>query len=277
MDADREPQGEGEEQAGHHHPTEQISRPSGGRETKSNRENQDSATGTNADADLLASDMDGAGDGYRRRRAQLMDGLESGSARRKRPSEHHVHSYRNASGAPDEENKQLVYCSDDGHGSDFSSRTTSEDFELDHMTAEDPFSDDGETGMTKKDKRHRKRRRRKAARMDERFAGNVKASRPNKMSTYSETYKAWLINALLVASWYAFSLSISIVSDNTEPQTQPTHKTLADSFIVQQMDVLGKIPGFPFPSLHYLPAYARSVLPSQHRPLLHPTIATSNR
>ncbi len=225
MDADKEPQREDEERAGHHHPADQIFRPSG-RENTSPRlsvGSQDSATGTDADADLLSSDMDGAGDGYRRRRAQLMGGLENGNARRKRPSKQHVHRHRNPSGAPDEENKQLVYSSDDGHGSDFSSRTTSEDLELDHLTAEDPFSDDEETGMTKKDKRNRKRRRKKALRMDERFAGNVKASRPNKKSAYSEVYKAWLINALLVALWYAFSLSLSIVSQILDPP--PTQET----------------------------------------------------
>lgn len=215
MDVDRGPQGEEEEQAGHHHSTEQISRLSDSANSLSRLsiDSQNSAAGTDADADLSSSDMDGAADGYRRRRAQLMDGLENGSARRIRYSKKDIHRHRNASRARDEENKQLVYSSGEEHASDISSRTTSDDFELDHLTADDPFSDDEETGMTKKDKRHRKRRRRKAARMDERFAGNIKASKPNKNSTYREIYKAWLINALLVASWYAFSLSISIVSE----------------------------------------------------------------
>ncbi|CAD6576255.1 MAG: hypothetical protein ASARMPRED_007667 [Alectoria sarmentosa] len=203
MDADKELETEEEGQAGRDQPTEQISRLSSSAKSLpiSSIESQESAAGTDADADLLSSDMDRAGDGYRRRRAQLMDGLENGGPRRKISSKKHVRGHRNRSGAPDEENKQLVYSSDEGLGSDISSRTTSEDFELDHLTAEDPFSDDEETGMTKKDKRHRKRRRRKAIRMDERFAGNVKTPRPNKKFTYSEIYKAWLINALLVASW----------------------------------------------------------------------------
>lgn len=219
MDANRETQGEEEEQAEHHHPREQVPRLSGRANhlTRSSIDSQDSAAGTDADADLLSPDMDGAGDGYRRRRAQLMDGLENGSARAKTSSQKHIRGHRNASGAPDEENKQLVYSSDEGHGSDFSSRTTSEDFELEHINGEDPFSDDEETGMTKRDRSHRKRRRRKAKRMDERFAGNIKASNPNKTTTYSGIYKAWLINALLVASWYAFSLSISIVSEVMKP------------------------------------------------------------
>lgn len=275
MDADKETQGEEEEQAGYHHPTEQISRLSGRAKSspRSSIDSQDSATGTDADADPLSSKMDGVRDGYRRRRAQLMDGLENGSARKKVPSKKHVHRQRITSGAPDEENKQLVYSSDEGHGSDLSSRTTSEDFELDHLTAGDPFSDDEETGMTKKDKEQRKRRRRKAIRLDERFAGNVTASKQHKKFTNRELYKAWVINALLVASWYAFSLSISIVSEDIE---LPPRKS-ANSFLVQQMDVFGKVPGFPFSSLHYMPAYARPILPSWPRTLLHSTIATSNR
>lgn len=211
MDADKKPQGEGEEQAEHHHPTRQNSdRPKP--LLRSSLESPDPVTGTDADADLLSSDMDSAGDGYRRRRAQLMDRLENG-ARRKTSRKKNVHRHPNASGGSDAESKQLVYSSDEDHGSDISSRTTSEDFELDRLAADDPFSDDGETGMTKKDKTRRKRRRRKAVRLDERFAGNVKASKPNKKFTNREIYKAWLINALLVASWYAFSLSISIVSE----------------------------------------------------------------
>ena len=50
------------------------------------------------------------------------------------------------------EDPSICLSSDEGHGSDFSSRTTGKDFELDHFTAEDPFSDDAETGITKKDK-----------------------------------------------------------------------------------------------------------------------------
>lgn len=269
MDTDKEPRREEKEQAGQHRTTENNSDLSGKAKSlrRSSIDSQDSSAGTDADADL-SSDMDGAGDGYRRRRAQLTNALGSGG-RRKSSGKKHIDRYRNA---PDEENKQMVYSSDQGHDSDFSSRTTSEDFELDHLTAEDPFNDDAEAGMTKKDKIHRKRRRRKAIRMDERFAGNVKAPKPTSQSTYSALYKAGLVNALLVASWYAFSLSISIVSE-----ASPYPPIPADSFLVQQMDVLAQIPGFPFSSLHYMPAYARPVLPSQPRSVLHTPIASSNR
>ena len=225
MDAGKVPQGEVEEHAiHHHHPTKQTSTLFGRNaiSPRSSVTSQDPAASTDADADadadLLASDMDGAAVGYRRRRAQLMDRLENRNAGRKE----HVHRHRNTSGPPNEEDKQLAYTSDESHASDFSSRATSEDFELDHLTAENPFSDDEEAGMTKKDRIHRKRRRRKAVRMDERFAGNIKVPRPNKALTHNGFYTAWLINALLVASWYAFSLSISIVSKDEEPRDSPT-------------------------------------------------------
>ena len=219
MDTNKEPRAEGEEQAGPHRNTGDSLSLSGTAKSlhRSGVDSQGPSAGTDADADLLSSDMDGAGEGYRRRRARLMKGLENENVRRKSSSKKHVQRHRNASGASDEENKQLMYSSDDGHGSDFSSKTTSEDFELDRLTAEDLFSDDTEAGMTKKDQKHRKRRRRKAVRMDERFARNVKASRPNNRSSYSAIYTAWLANALLVASWYAFSLSISIVSEQSSP------------------------------------------------------------
>ena len=219
MDTDKESRAEGEEQAGPLQNTGDSSSLSGSAKPlhRSGLNSQGPSTGTDADADLLSSDMDSAGEGYRRRRARLMKGLENENVRRKSSGKKHVHRHRNASGASDEENKQLMHSSDEGHGSDFSSRTTSEDFELDRLAAEDPFSDDTEAGMTRKDQRKRKRRRRKALRMDERFAGNVKASRPNNKFSYSAVYTAWLVNALLVASWYAFSLSISIVSEQSSP------------------------------------------------------------
>ena len=223
MDADKENQEEEEEQAVHHHSTEQRSKLSGRATSfpRSSIDSQGSAAGMGADADL-PSDTEGTRDGYRRPRAQPMANLENGIVSKHDSSKKHSRRHRNVSGAPDEENKQLVYSSDEGHGSEFSSRTTSEDFELDHLAADDPFSDDEETEMAKKYERRRKRRRRKAGRMDERFPGDMEASKPDKQSTYRQIYRAWIINALLVASWYVFSLSISIVSEDMQPSVPPT-------------------------------------------------------
>ena len=222
MDTDKEPRAE--EQTEPHRNTEDSSNLPGTANSlhRSGIGSQGPSAGTDADGDLLSSDMDGVGEGYRRRRARIMKGLENQNMRRNSSGKKHVRRHRNTPGASDEENKQLMYSSDEGHSSDFSSRTTSEDFELDRLTVEDPFSDDMEAGMTKKDQKKRKKRRRKALRLDERFAGDVKASRPNNKSSYSAIYTAWLVNALLVASWYAFSLSISIVSEQNSPSDTGT-------------------------------------------------------
>lgn len=224
MDTHKEPRAEGEEQTEPHRNTVDSSSLSATANAlhRSGIDSQGPSAGTDADADLLPSDMDGAGEGHRRRRARMMKGLENEDARRESSGKKHVRRHRNASGASDEENKQLMYSSDESPGSDFSSRTTSEDFELDRLTAEDPFSDDTEAGMTKKDQKRRKKRRRKALRMDERFAGDIKASTPNGKFSYSAIYTVWLVNALLVASWYAFSLSISIVSGPNSPSDTGT-------------------------------------------------------
>ena len=166
--------------------------------------------GTDSDVDTSSSDMDGVGDGYRRRRAQLIAGLENGHARSKAHRKRSQHQDRDTLGIPDEEGKHMAYSSDDG--SDFSTMSTSDEYELSRLPADDVGTDDEETGLTKKIKEHRKRKRRKATRIDERIAGTVKASKQEQKVADWNVLKAMFINVLLIASWYLFSLSISIVS-----------------------------------------------------------------
>lgn len=167
----------------------------------SSLDSQDCVLGT--DADDPPSDMDSAGDTYRRRRAQMMAGLENGSAKgkngRKQPRRH----------GPDD--KHLTYSSDDGQASDCSSMSTSDDVELSHMASEDAMTDDEETGLTKKDKEHRKRKRRRNTRFDRRIVGNTKSSKQEHEDADRNVIKAMILNVLLIVSWYIFSLSISIV------------------------------------------------------------------
>ena len=166
--------------------------------------------GTDSDADSSSSNMDGVGDGYRRRRAQLIAGLENGHARSKERGKQPQPQNRNTSGTPDEEGKHMAYSSDEG--SEFSSTSTGDEFELSRLPEEDVFTDDEETGLTRKTKEYRKRRRRKATRLDERIAGSVKTSKQEQKVADWNVLKAIVINVLLIASWYLFSLSISIVS-----------------------------------------------------------------
>ena len=175
----------------------------------SSLDSQDSALSTVAD-DRPSSDMDGVGDAYRRRRAQLMAGLGNGNARGKRHGRRESRRLRgDGSEAPDD--KHQAYSTDDGHDSDFSSMSISDDVELNHFASGDALTDDEETGLTKKDKEHRKRKRRRNVRLDGRVAGDVKASKEQRDADRN-VLKAMVINVLLIMAWYLFSLSISIVS-----------------------------------------------------------------
>lgn len=101
--------------------------------------------------------------------------------------------------------------SDDNNTSDFSSRCTSDDVELRNMSTEDDMTDDEEVGLTAQDKSHRTRRRRKNTQLDQRVIRTDEASKEEKSKADKHVLQALLINALLIASWYLFSLSISIV------------------------------------------------------------------
>ncbi|KAL2045023.1 hypothetical protein N7G274_002798 [Stereocaulon virgatum] len=171
------------------------------------QESQD-AIDTDSDVDAFTSDMDGVGEGYRRRRAQLMAGLENGHARVKGHKKYSRRQHRKAVGTPNGEGKLMTYSSDES--SEFSSKSTSDDVELSRLASDDALEDDEETGLTKKEKEHRKRRRRRATRPDGRIAGNVKASKQEQKVADWNVLKAMIINVTLIASWYLFSLSISI-------------------------------------------------------------------
>lgn len=174
-------------------------------------DSQDSDPVTDADVDFISADMDGVGEGYRRRRAQWMDGLGNKRTRDQRPSKKHPRRFRNPTGTPDGERIETSYFSDDGHGSDYSSKSTSDNVELNHIASEEDVNDDEESGLTKIDRRHRERRRRKPT-IEERVAGNVKVCKTERRIADRNVLKTLAFNSLLVASWYIFSLSISIVS-----------------------------------------------------------------
>ena len=157
--------------------------------------------------------MDSAGDA-RRRRALLMqhangsiaDGLKINSQpRRKRrkgiKASKELSSHNNGADS-----------SDDGQGSDFSSRTTSEDVELNALSSDNDSTNDEEAGLTKHDAGKRERKRRKNTLLNGRVAVGPVASKQASYLAAKNFYKALIINALLIASWYTFSLSISIVS-----------------------------------------------------------------
>lgn len=99
---------------------------------------------------------------------------------------------------------------DDGHGSDFSSASTSDNLELEPFASDNGLSDDEATGLTKNDLSRRRKRRRKHQRVDESVMGTREINKQERISADRSVLKALLVNALLIAAWYAFSLSISI-------------------------------------------------------------------
>ncbi|MCJ1261497.1 Triose-phosphate Transporter [Lobaria immixta] len=149
-------------------------------------------------------DMDGSADGHRRRRGLLADEDDNdgfdGKARRNYPSQRLRKGSRSRN--PGVESKHGAYPSDEEYVSDFSSRSTSDDVELQHIASEDGLTDDEETGLTRKDKRNRRRRKKKNTLLDQRIVGTGKTSRQDGNSADKNVLRASLINALLIASWF---------------------------------------------------------------------------
>jgi len=88
----------------------------------------------------------------------------------------------------------------------------SSDWEMGHMDSEDEVGDDEETGLTKADKRlQAKQKKRKMLLKNRIVPENSQKSAEDELA--SKTFaKAALVNAILIALWYTFSISISVVS-----------------------------------------------------------------
>ena len=200
-----------------HHPVDQfplstISSPQISSSGESSLDGQPSKLLAHVDSST-SPDMDSAGDA-RRRKALLMkhangsiaDSLQAQSNPR-RQRRKATDGSRDLSGR-----NRTTHSSDDGESSDFSSRTTSEDVELKSMSSDLDFTEDEEAGLAKKDRGRRKRRRRRNTLLKDRVVGVPSVSKQEHDSADRSVVRALLINASLIASWYAFSLSISIVS-----------------------------------------------------------------
>ncbi|KAL9600743.1 MAG: hypothetical protein Q9219_002984 [cf. Caloplaca sp. 3 TL-2023] len=153
-------------------------------------------------------DMDGP-DGYVRRRPLLTENEDlPAAAKSSKRSHSRKHRRKISQVRGDGEHKHLGYSSDDGHSSVISTPSMSEDVEMERMPSDDALTDDEEAGLTNKDKRKRKRRKTINTKLDERIAGTAAATRWSLADR--NVIKASLINALLIASWYLFSVSISV-------------------------------------------------------------------
>ena len=174
----------------------------------SSHDSEHSALDAAARVHSSTPDMDGP-DGYVRRRPLLMENEDPRpGSKSEKGSRSHRHRRKNSQGLVDGDQP---YSSDDGHSSVYSTHSTSEDVEMEPLASDDALTDDEETGLTGKDKRKRKRRRTLNTKLDERVAGSSGVTPSGWSLADRNVIKASLINILLIASWYFFSVSISVV------------------------------------------------------------------
>lgn len=93
----------------------------------------------------------------------------------------------------------------------------------DSFTDED-LQDDEETGLTRKDKQRRQKKRNRNTQLDQRIARDRKdISKEERKEADKTVFRSVMVNVVLILLWYLFSLSISIVS---YPQTLPCSEGL---------------------------------------------------
>ena len=177
----------------------------------SSQSSQHSRFGTGTHVHPSTSKMDGS-DGYIRRRPLTMDANDvgdiskpsrKGHSRRPRPKR------RNLLAQGDEQKRSEML--EDEHNSDCLTPSSSEEAELEHPISGDGLTDDEETGLTRKDKSRRKRRKRLNTHLDERVVASSNPSASRWSLADKHVVQASLVNALLIALWYIFSVSISVV------------------------------------------------------------------
>lgn len=108
--------------------------------------------------------------------------------------------------------KHTASFPENGHSFELSSASGTDDAGQDHLSSDLGSTDDEEVGLERKELGEREWKRRKHAHLDKRVAGSTNVPEQKRSSADKSVTKALITNALLIASWYAFSLSISIVS-----------------------------------------------------------------
>ena len=152
-------------------------------------------------------------DTHRRRSASIVQaagGKHMGSIKSK-----HKHGYRQSSvslpghnGSTAADSSTAVIHED--------SAPSSSDVEMNDMRSddEDEMTVDEETGLTQAERRKRRRRKRRSARLDERVAGGGASpgdlKRAEEQLAKANLLSMYGINAVLIALWYTFSISISV-------------------------------------------------------------------
>jgi solute carrier family 35, member C2 len=83
--------------------------------------------------------------------------------------------------------------------------------EEDGDLSDEDLHDDEETGLTKKDKHRKQKKRRRNTLLDNRIAKD-KITAEERKEADKNVMKRLLVNGCLILLWYIFSLSISLVS-----------------------------------------------------------------
>ena len=172
------------------------------------------------------SDMEDGADTYRRRKALMMTFPNGSIADSPEWAGNQHKSGRKGKRDIGGENGHSGYTSENTSDSDLTP-STSDEVELSRIRGGEDMVEDEENGLTKHDKRKRRRRREQKMLLGERIAGSSRGKKEQSMADKS-VLKASIINVLLIASWYCFSLSISIVSP-VSPDVRPRNTNIRQS------------------------------------------------
>lgn len=98
-------------------------------------------------------------------------------------------------------------------GKAFPGRDSSSDWEMNEMLSDDNFDDDDEAGLTNGDKDQRRQRKRtNTLLLHERIANGGDTRALEEKIAVQSFWRNATINGVLIALWYTFSISISVVS-----------------------------------------------------------------
>jgi solute carrier family 35 protein C2 len=138
--------------------------------------------------------------GHRRRRSTLSAGLNGGSLpptnRTGRPRATSIKNLGDSEPKISEEDQVL--------------RNSRPDIRDGDSLSDEDLHDDEETGLTLKDKRRKRSKRRRNTRLDQRIVRDKLTDEERKQADQNVIRKL-AVNAVLIGLWYTFSLSISLV------------------------------------------------------------------
>ncbi|KAI9701816.1 MAG: Triose-phosphate Transporter [Candelina mexicana] len=141
-----------------------------------------------------------------------MEGVNTDQRRQKdshprQDSDKKVHSRRQRWRRRDTGEEEGKYSEEEDSMLDHSSRSTSEDVELNSMSDD---SADEEMGLTGKGRGDRRRKKRRNTQLDRRIAGESKIPNEVRKQADQSVVRKSIVNAILIGSWYFFALSISL-------------------------------------------------------------------